>query len=97
MTSHRRTSSENGRRRVSISQIAHGTHIQRPELTLQEREAPPLAVDRVLPRRERDVPAAPAAPLPDREADQLQAGEDTVTEVQLGIGELSGRVRPAAA
>ena len=57
----------------------------------QEREAPTLAVHRVLTRRERDVPAV-AATLPDAEADQLETGERAVDEVELGIGELSGRV-----
>ena len=58
----------------------------------QEREAPALAVRRVLARRERSRCGRSAAPLPDREADQLQAGEDAITEVQFDIGEFSGRV-----
>ena len=58
----------------------------------QQREAAPLAVDAVLPRRERDVAAAAAAPLPDREANQLQPFERAVAEVQLGVGELSRRI-----
>ena len=41
---------------------------------------------------ERDVAAGAGAPLPDREADQLQAGEDAVNEVDLGVGQLSRRV-----
>ena len=66
--------------------FAHGVLRPRVHDRPEQSEAPPLAVDRVLPRRERDVPAGPTAPLPDREADQLQAGEDTITEVQLGVG-----------
>jgi hypothetical protein len=60
----------------------------------QQREAPALAVDGVLPRGGRDVPAPPGPALPDREADQLQAGEDAVIEVELRVGELYGRVDP---
>jgi len=39
----------------------------------QQGEAPTLAVHGVLPRRKRNVPAAGAAALPDREANQLEA------------------------
>ena len=58
----------------------------------QQREAPPLAVDRILPRGERDVAPAAVATFPDRESDQLQAVERTLGEVQLGVGELPWRV-----
>src|SRR2546425_9180794 len=58
----------------------------------QQRERTSLAVDLILPRRERDVATAAAATLPYREANQLQAGEHAVREVQFRIGELSGRV-----
>ena len=60
----------------------------------QEREAPALAVHRVRPRRERDVPAVAAATLPDAEADQLQAGERRfAAEVQFGVREFAGGCR----
>lgn len=59
----------------------------------QQREAAPLAVHRVLARRERHRPAA-AAPLPDREADELQAVERAAREVQLRIRQLARRVAP---
>ncbi len=57
-----------------------------------KREAAPFAVHAVLTRRERHVPSRSAPRLPNREADQLQAIERTVGEVQLRIGELSRRV-----
>ena len=61
----------------------------------QQREAAALAVDREAAGRERDVaPAAAAARLPDREADQLQAVEDALVEEDLRIGDLAdGRGR----
>jgi hypothetical protein len=46
---------------------------------------------------ERDVAATAAAPFPDGEADELQAVEDAIGEVQLGIGEFAGRVRRSTA
>jgi hypothetical protein len=52
----------------------------------QQGEAATLAVDRVLARREGDI-ASTSAPLPDGEADQLQAFELSVAEVQFGIRE----------
>src|SRR5690606_38040983 len=55
----------------------------------QERERAPLAVDRVLPCWKRHV-LAPVPPLPDREADKLQAIERTAGEVQFGVGQLAG-------
>ena len=58
----------------------------------QQGERSALAVDGVLAGGERDVPAAAGAAFPDGKADQLQAGERAVGEVQFGIGELAGRV-----
>jgi hypothetical protein len=58
----------------------------------QQREAPALAVDRVLPRGERHVPPGAAAALPDRGPDQLEAGQRTVAGVQLRIAEFAGRI-----
>ena len=58
----------------------------------QQREAATLTIDDVLARRERDVAATAAATLPDGEADQLQAVECAVGEMQLGIREFAGRV-----
>ena len=58
----------------------------------QQREAATLTVDGVLARREGDVASATTAALPDGEADQLQAVEHAVGEVQLGIREFAGRV-----
>jgi hypothetical protein len=65
----------------------------RPRLT-QQREAPSLAVDAVLPRRKRDVaPGAPsAASLPDGKADQLESIERPLGEMELGVRELARRV-----
>src|SRR6516165_8836295 len=57
----------------------------------QQREAAALTIDGVLACRERDVAAVAATPLPDAEADELQAIELAVDEVQLGIGEFAGR------
>src|SRR5207237_457454 len=58
----------------------------------QEREAAPLPVHGVLTRGERHVPASAGSALPDSEANELQPGEHAVVEVQLGVGEFSGRV-----
>ncbi len=66
---------------------------ERPE----EREAPPLAVHRVLAGRERDVAAVAVAPLPHREPNELQAVERALVEVQFGVGQLAGRVAPVVA
>src|SRR5262249_21721964 len=55
----------------------------------QQCEAATLPVDGVLARREGDV-ASTSAPLPDGEADQLQAFELAVAEVQLGVRQLAG-------
>src|SRR5262245_10242600 len=61
----------------------------------QQREAAALAVDVILPGRKRDVAgSAAAARFPDRETDQLESIEWAVCEMQLGIGELPGRVAP---
>ena len=65
-----------------------GDIVDRP----QEREAAALPVHGVLTRGEGDVPAAAGSALPDGEANQLQPGEHAVVEVQLGVGEFSGRV-----
>src|SRR4051812_16951747 len=63
--------------------------VQRPE----QREAAALAVDAVLTRRKRHVaPAALAAALPDAEPNQLQSFERPLGEMELGVGELAGRV-----
>src|SRR6266511_1998963 len=58
----------------------------------QQREAAALTVNRILARWECDVAASTGATLPDGEADQLQAPEYAVGEMQLGIGEFAGRV-----
>src|SRR6185295_11164766 len=58
----------------------------------QQRKAAALTIDGVLVRRERDVAPRATAALPDAEADQLQAVERAVGEMQLGIGEFAGRV-----
>ena len=58
----------------------------------QQSEAATLTVDRVLARRERDVPAISRATFPDGEADQLQTVEYAIGEMQLGIREFAGRV-----
>ena len=77
----RLTSGGRRRRRLFVLRVrledpvAHGVLRRRVDDRPQEREAPALAVHRVLARRERDVPAVAAATLPDAEADQLQAGE----------------------
>ena len=55
-------------------------------------ETTPIAIDRVLTRRERDVAATAAAPLPDCEPDQLQAVEHAIGEVQFRIREFALRV-----
>src|SRR5688572_5539337 len=57
----------------------------------QQREASPLAVDRVLPGRKRDVPAVPVASLPDREPDQLQSLEVPVLEMHFCFCEFARR------
>src|SRR3989442_3170131 len=72
--------------------LAHRVVRRRVRDRTQQRKGASLAVDGVLPRRERDVPTGAAATLPDGEANQLQAGEHAVREVQFRIGELSGRV-----
>jgi hypothetical protein len=59
----------------------------------QEREAPALAVHRVLARRERDVASASAATLPDGEPDQLQTVEHAPVEMQFRVGHLARRIR----
>jgi hypothetical protein len=58
----------------------------------EERKAASLAVHRVLPGGERDVATGASAALPDREANELEAGEDTVDELDLSVSELSRRV-----
>src|SRR3954452_13303765 len=57
----------------------------------QEREAPSLGVDGVLACREGDVsPVADASiSFPDAEANELQAGQRALVEMQLGIGEFA--------
>jgi hypothetical protein len=54
----------------------------------KQREAPTLAIEAVLPGGESDGAVSVTA-LPHREADQLQAGERSVGEVQLRVRELS--------
>lgn len=61
--------------------VLRGDVRDRPE----QREAAPLAVDRVLTRGECDVPAGAAAALPDPEANQLETGEGAVAEVEFGV------------
>src|SRR5216684_2101724 len=58
----------------------------------QQGKAAPLSVDGVLTGREGDVPTGTAAAFPDAEANQLEPLERAAGEVQLGVGELSGRV-----
>src|SRR5262245_45667035 len=58
----------------------------------QQREAAALSIDRVLARRERDVAAVAATPLPDGEPEQLQTFECAIVEMQLGIREFAARV-----
>src|SRR5688572_4411327 len=48
----------------------------------QQCERAALAVDAVLPCRERDVATVARATLPDPEADQLEAGQGPLREVQ---------------
>ena len=56
-------------------QIAHAVLRRGVSDRAQQREAAPFAVDAGLAGRERHVPSRSAAPLPDCEADQLQARE----------------------
>src|SRR5712692_3634068 len=58
----------------------------------QQGKAAPLSVDGVLTGREGDVPTGTAAAFPDAEANQLEPFERAAGEMQLGVGELSGRV-----
>src|SRR2546426_1971047 len=58
----------------------------------QQCKAATLTIDGVLARRERHVAAGATAPFPYGEADQLQAVELSVDEMQLGIREFAGRV-----
>src|SRR5471030_299664 len=52
----------------------------------EQGEAAPLAVDAVLPGRERDVATVAAAPVPDRKANQLQPLERPLGEVHFTEG-----------
>src|SRR6516225_9227597 len=47
----------------------------------EKREAPALAVDGICARRKRDVPAVTGPPFPHGEANQLESGERTVSEM----------------
>jgi hypothetical protein len=58
----------------------------------QQRKAAALTIDGVLACREGRVAATAATAFPDGEADQLQAVELSVDEMQLGIREFAGRV-----
>src|SRR6187401_688610 len=58
----------------------------------KQREASPLAVDRVLPRRKRHTASVPVAPFPYREADQLETLERPVFEMNFGFGQLARRI-----
>src|SRR6266849_9487240 len=58
----------------------------------QQGKAAPLSVDGVLTGWEGDVPTGTAAAFPDAEANQLEPFERAAGEMQLGVGELSGRV-----
>src|ERR1700680_148985 len=58
----------------------------------QQGKVAPLSVDGVLTGREGDVPTGTAAAFPDAEANQPEHLERTAGEMQLGVGELSGRV-----
>ena len=73
-------------------QVAHAVLRVAVDERTQQREAPALAVDRVLTRRERDVAARAVTSLPDGEANQLHAIEHALAEVQFGVGEFAGRV-----
>src|SRR5262249_10178608 len=57
----------------------------------QQRERPSLPVDAELARRKGHVAAGAAAALPDREANEFEAGEWAVAEAQFRVGELAGR------
>jgi len=74
-------------------EIAHSLLCVRIGDGPEQRKAAAVTIDDVLACREGDVaaPAAPA-PFPDAEADQLQAFERAVGEMQLGIREFAGRV-----
>ena len=58
----------------------------------QQREAAPLAVDGVLPRRERDVAAVAGLAAPRSRSQSASALRAAVAEMQLGVGEFSRRV-----
>ena len=44
-----------------------------------------------LARWERDIATRASASFPDPKADQLQADEYTISEIELGIGQFAGR------
>ena len=73
-------------------ELAHALLRRRVHHRPEQREAPPFAVHGVLPGRERDVAAVAVLPLPHPEPDELEAIERAFAEVQLGVGELAGRV-----
>jgi len=58
----------------------------------EQREGRTFAVHRSWRAGNVMVRAAAGSAFPDREADQLQAFEHAVLEVQFGVGEFSGRV-----
>src|ERR1700686_4758138 len=58
----------------------------------QQGKAAPLSVDGVLTGWEGDVPTGTATAFPDAEPNELEPLERAAAEVQLGVGELSGRV-----
>ena len=90
---HQRTASE-----TSVSCFAYSSRIKvliapglhRCRTRPQQREAPTLAVHRVLPRRERHVPPGARSTLPNRKPDQLQALELACGEMELHICEFPG-------
>src|SRR5688572_8829265 len=58
----------------------------------QERERAAFAIDAVLPGGEGDVAPVAGATLPDGEANQLQALERAVAEVEFDVSEFARRI-----
>ena len=72
--------------------VAHGVLRRRVADRTEQREAPALAVDGILPRGKRHVPAGAASALPHGEAGQLEPVERAGGEVEFRVGELARRV-----
>jgi hypothetical protein len=73
------------------NEIAHTILRRGVDNRTQQRKAAPLAVDRVAPRRKRDVAPVAAPSLPNRKADELQSLEIPIFEVNFCFGELARR------